>query len=266
MLKQTSLLFAVLLVQASAVRPVRFRFRSRAGGKAKVGNLCPNGVCKKSAVACSAVCASAALTQDQKTKLAKLKAKLPHATGACSAAPVALPSNNPSGSQKPQFMAKVKGFPGVWGMNQLGYSGGNKAKEAKYLEGNNFKGMLSYQQPSFTSEKACLATNAPSIVYTEDEVEDYQPPSVEALNKMITMVGGTAWGASKQMAMHCTAGCGRTGFMVAALLSAKNEEHICTAIDKLTKCYAMPSHEECIENCQLLERRVDIWKQWVAAQ
>ena len=77
------------------------------------------------------------------------------------------------------------------------------------------------------------------------------------------MVSQEGIDTNNKVVMHCTAGFGRTGFMIASLISARDGVHICQAIASLTNDYAEAAHEEVAEPDGLLADRIAVWETWV---
>ena len=135
--------------------------------------------------------------------------------------------------QKPHYIAYVKGLKNVIGSSSFDYASrltyvATYAK--KELQVNQ---VISFQKDTFETEKNKFVElcegGEDCVSYVEAEVEDYQPPTIEAINSMITALAIDQTD-DKTTLMHCSAGCGRTGFMVAILMSVIHGIHIETAI------------------------------------
>ena len=77
------------------------------------------------------------------------------------------------------------------------------------------------------------------------------------------MVSQEGIDTNHKVVMHCTAGCGRTGFMIASLISARDGVHICQAIASLTNDYAAEAYQEVAHVNALLANRIEVWETWV---
>ena len=90
-------------------------------------------------------------------------------------------------------------------------------KVIDYLQTNQFHTLISLEKPTdnLTIKKSILAK--PDMQYNQDyPVEDFKPLSIEAMEGIYTIVRNNALNG-KKTSIHCTAGLGRTGSILAAL-------------------------------------------------
>lgn len=137
------------------------------------------------------------------------------------------------GESLPKLIVPLKDYKDLYVSSALGYQT-SAVKVAKYLKNKlHIKKVISLEENSWNSEKKHLG---PGVQYVEIYVEDYGPPTVEAINEMITSLVDSGEHDTVTL-LHCLAGHGRTGFMVAILLSILHQVHIIDAVKLVGEIY-----------------------------
>ena len=112
------------------------------------------------------------------------------------------------------------------GCHKPGMSPSNLKNDLKILKEKGITGIISLSEAKL-EEKIVIENNLKVIHFP---VKDYYPPTIEQMEEMVEFVDGNE-GA---VVIHCNAGQGRTGTMLAAYLISKGENAI-EAITKLRK-------------------------------
>ena len=86
-----------------------------------------------------------------------------------------------------------------------------------YLQTHQFHTLISLEKPTDNLTIKNSISAKPDMQYNQDyPVEDFKPLSIEAMEGIYTIVRNNALNG-KKTAIHCTAGLGRTGSILAAL-------------------------------------------------
>lgn len=174
------------------------------------------------------------------------------------------PANNGL-QEKPWLIEIVQGYSKLYGTSSFSYGGRNVERVADYIKNAcNIKKIISFDKLSFEYEKQALG---PTVKYVEYPIEDYTGPPIESIDIMILELCKSG-DANIITAMHCAAGRGRTGFMVAILLSILHLVHISDAIKLIGSEYSMLAMEEVLNSrnqfeSNLLNSRILTWSKWI---
>lgn len=86
-----------------------------------------------------------------------------------------------------------------------------------YLQTHRFHTLISLENPNKNLETARYTANQNNIQYNQDyAIEDFKPPTIAAMDDIYTIVRDNALNG-RNTAIHCTAGLGRTGSILAGL-------------------------------------------------
>lgn len=105
----------------------------------------------------------------------------------------------------------------VAGLARPGIKGQKIPDVLTYLHDHHYQDLVSLEDPAKNKETAYQLTQNPRLIYHQKyAVADFTPPSIKAMDYICNLVRNNAL-AGRKTAIHCAAGLGRTGSILAAL-------------------------------------------------